>query len=349
MPISPKPPRAAKTNSLLSCHSGRAFPHKRTGRLRGGAPSGAGDIQRSAASIASSSARSRETAIGRPRQALRRRLRVRPARVVDPHDRPESRRRARARRRESRQIPRPAPRGRSASSNRAARRSKRSRGADRAAAVGACSDRGRIPDAFRRVGAVHADPDDAGDARGREASRPRPAVRRISRRPITRSFGHLSRASPAPRSSAARDERDAGDEAELRRARLGARVDQERARVEIALGRHPAPARVARGRPLCSPATIHKRPGSPAKARRRASSLVKSTVSRRSTRQPGRRGPPRGADAQNSVCAAAIAALVSSEGANTKTMTSSAASASTLRRRGPAGRTPRPARRSTSA
>ncbi len=53
MPISPKPPRAAKTNSLLSVIQAGPSRTSEPGGAAEGPPSGAGDIQRSAASIAS--------------------------------------------------------------------------------------------------------------------------------------------------------------------------------------------------------------------------------------------------------------------------------------------------------
>ena len=126
------------------------------------------------------------------------------------------------------------------------------------------------------------------------------------------------------------DQGHAGDEAQLRRAGLRARIDQQRARMEIAPGRHPVAAPAAAAGALLArddpqPAGIA---GDGAAAR-----LGVGGVDRVQTVDPPteRRGPPRGGNAQNSVCAAAMAALVKSEGARTKAMMRTAASASTLR------------------
>ena len=93
----------------------------------------------------------------------------------------------------------------------------------------------------------------------------------------------------APRSATARAQRNAGDKAELRGAmRDGAGIDQQRAAHKDC----PA-ANASRGpcrpRPaVCSSATIHSRPGSPARRAPRASSLVRVRA-RRNARRANRR------------------------------------------------------------
>ena len=104
--------------------------------------------------------------------------------------------------------------------------------------------------------------------------------------PQRRSFGHLSAKPAAPASPAARASATpatkpscgaiAGGHGRIRRA-LAWRLPLGETQLRP---RRPRPA-------LCSPATIHRRPGSPASARRRASSLVELIVSNRRVRQGG--------------------------------------------------------------
>ena len=145
-----------------------------------------------------------------------------------------------------------------------------------------------------------------------------------------RSFGHLRRASAAPMSFGRAGERDAGDEAELRRDRRRTRIDQQCAGVEIALGRDPGSSAPA------SPGGLFAGddPQTPRIAGKSATArLIAGRIDRvEMDDAPGRRRAERRlARAQNRDCAAAIAALVSGDGANTKMMISSAETASTLR------------------
>ena len=148
-----------------------------------------------------------------------------------------------------------------------------------------------------------------------------------------RSFGHLRPTSVAPRSLAARAKATpatkpswaatAGGQGSIIRA-LACRLPFGEIQ---ARPRRPLPA-------VCSSATIHRWPVSPASARRRASSLVES-MALNSNEAPAlmRAIRPRGGG-QKSDCAAAIAALVSGEGANTNRRITRAESARTMRATG---------------
>ena len=201
-------------------------------------------------------------------------------------------------------------------------------GLDRAAVV-APERGGRIADPLRRVAAIDPDPDDAGKPTigKRRALEQQAGAFGAADDEIVRPFETRPPRAEVPGRP---DEGHAGDEAQLRRAGLRARIDQQRARMEIAPRRHPAAASAAAAGALLAcddpqPAGI-ARDGAAAR-------LGIGRVDRVETVDPPseRRGSPRGGNAQNSVCAAAMAALVKSEGARTKAMMRTAAKASTLR------------------
>ena len=244
MPISPRPPSGANTNSLSS-------------------------LIRCGLSSAIRAARQLR------RQARYRRIRPSRVRIAVAQQQPAARRRAprtgprarRARWRRGSGSPRPAatasqrarivgesraPRAQaaSASSKRAARRSnRRSPARRRAERVGSRIGVG-IGKTLGRRDAIDADADDARRSARPAASRPRPAGPRAWRRRQTRSFGHLS-ATPRRRDRAtARRSATPATKPSLRRERGVAGVDEQRARVEIAGRRTPAPALPAAPRGL---------------------------------------------------------------------------------------------------
>ena len=181
--------------------------------------------------------------------------------------------------------------------------------------------------------AIHANPDHAGGPPVSQGQRLRRGSQRISRRRDIRSFGHLRPISVAPRSLAARAsatpatkpscDATAGGQGSIMRA-LACRLPFGEIQ---ARPRRPLPA-------VCSSATIHRRSASPASARRRASSLVESIGAESNDAPASMRAVQPGGGGQKSDCAAAIAALVIGEGANTNRMIMSAESASTMRATG---------------
>ena len=140
----------------------------------------------------------------------------------------------------------------------------------------------------------------------------------------------------------------AGDEAELRRDRGRAGIDQKSAGVQVALARNPGPATAAPARGLL----VGDDPQGRFAGQRAAARLFVGRIdgAKSNDAPASMRAVQPGSGAQKSDCAAAIAALVIGEGANTNRMIMSAESASTMRATGGLdGRTPGPARRNTSA
>ena len=126
----------------------------------------------------------------------------------------------------------------------------------------------------------------------------------------------------------------AGDEAKLRRDRWRTGIDHEGAGVKVALGRDPGPAAAASARGLL----VGDDPQSVAVAGQRAAArlLVSRIDGAESNDAPASMSAVQpGGGGQKSDCAAAIAALVIGDGANTNRMIMSAESASTMRATGP--------------
>ena len=162
--------------------------------------------------------------------------------------------------------------------------------------------------------------------RERHAFDEKPGAFDASRDEVVRPFEASFRADIFGRAG----DRDACNEAELRRDRRRTRFHQQCAGVEIALGRDPGSS------PPASPGALFAGddPQTPRIAGESATArLIAGRIDRvEMDDAPGRRRAERRlARAQNRDCAAAIAALVSGDGANTKIMISSAETASTLR------------------
>src|SRR5271165_368153 len=195
---------------------------------------------------------------------------------------------------------------------------------------GASENRRWIALSRRRALKIDADADDAGQSprRKRKTFDQQPRAFRAVVDKIVRPF-EPSAGGANIRGGAG--ERDACDESKLGRFRLRTWIDQQSAGVEIAARRDP-------GSPAPTAAGVLLAGGDPEAARvareRAAARLLVGGVDRVEPSEPpaGRRGLLR---AQNSVCAAAIAASVSSQGAKTNTMISSAAIACTARATNP--------------
>ena len=129
-------------------------------------------------------------------------------------------------------------------------------------------------------------------------------------------------------------QRHSGDEAELRRNRTRAGIDHQGAGVEVSLRRDPGAAPTASARRLLvgyDPQAIG------VAGQRAAARLLVGRIRRRrnrTIRQRSMRAVQPGGGGQKSDCAAAIAALVIGEGANTNRMIASAETASTMRATG---------------
>ena len=183
------------------------------------------------------------------------------------------------------------------------------------------------------MGAIHADPDHAG---GPPAPKANPfdedpgafrAVRHQIIRPFEADFGRAEILRGARQGHA-------GDEAELRRDRGRTGIDHEGAGVQVALRRDPGPATAASARGLF----VGDDPQAVGVAGQRAAArlLVGRIDGAESNDAPASmRAVQPGSGGQKSDCAAAIAALVIGEGANTNRMIMSAESASTMRATGP--------------
>ena len=186
----------------------------------------------------------------------------------------------------------------------------------------------RIADALRRAHAIDADADDAGEALlgKRRALDQKAGAFRAAGDEIVRPFEARR---PRRASSAARASATPATKPSCARHRLRTRVDQQSAGVEIAPRRSPGPTAPAPPGALL----IGDDPETSGIAGERAPArlLVGRVRSRRGGRRATRERRSAPAASQNRVCAAAIAALVSGEGANTNTMISSAAIASTPR------------------
>ena len=177
--------------------------------------------------------------------------------------------------------------------------------------------------------AIHADPYDAG---GPPASKAKAfnedpgafrAVRHQIVRPFEADFGHAKIFDGAR-------QRHSGDKAELRRDRARAGIDHEGAGVQVSPRRDPGAAPTASSRRLFfgdDPQAIGV-----AGQRAAARLLVGRIDGAQSNDAPvSMRAVQPGGGGQKSDCAAAIAALVIGEGANTNRMIASAETASTMR------------------
>ena len=177
--------------------------------------------------------------------------------------------------------------------------------------------------------AIHADPYDTSrpPASEAEAFNEDPSAFRTVRHEIVRPFeadvGHAKICDRAR-------QRHSGDEAELRRDRTRAGIDYEGAGVQISLRRDPGAAPTASPRRLLvgyDPQAIRVAGQHPA-----AGLLIGRIDGAETNDAPlSRRAVQPGGGGQKSDCAAAIAALVIGEGANTNRMIASAESASTMR------------------
>src|SRR5208337_2787709 len=187
----------------------------------------------------------------------------------------------------------------------------------------------RIADACRRGDAVDADADDAGEPHvGKARALDQEACAfRAGADEIVRPFETRHRGADVFRRAR---QRNARHEAELRRRLLRTRVDHQRAGVEVASGRRPDPTAPAPPGALLF-GDDPKTPGIAGEGA--AAGLIVSRVDRAEADDPpaGPHAVGFRRRAQNSVCAAAIAASVSSEGANTNAMISRAATPSTPR------------------
>ena len=180
--------------------------------------------------------------------------------------------------------------------------------------------------------AIHADPYDTSrsSASKTETFNKNPGAFRATRHQIIRPFEADIGCAEIPCSA---HEGYTGDEAELRRERTRAGIDHQGAGVQVAPRRDPGPATAASARGLF----VRDDPQPVGVARQRAATrlLVGRIDHAESNDAPGgmRVVQPQGRG-QKSDCAAAIAALVIGEGANTNRMIASAETASTMRATG---------------
>ena len=192
--------------------------------------------------------------------------------------------------------------------------------------------RGCVIDLPRRVGAIDANPNRIARAAAGEANPFNQdagafgAVQHQVIRPFEADFG---RAGVPCRAR----QRHAGDEAQLRRERGGARIDQQGGGVKVALRRYPAAAAAAS--PGCLLASDNPHAIRLA-GKRSAARLLVGRIDRAKPSDAPRRMrvvKPQGRG-QKSDCAAAIAALVSGEGKNMNKRIIRAETASTMRATG---------------
>ena len=181
--------------------------------------------------------------------------------------------------------------------------------------------------------AIHADPDDTSRpiASKTETFNKNPGAFRATRHQIVGPFEADVGRAEIPCGA---HEGYTGDEAELRRERVRAGVDHQGAGVQVAPRRDPGPATAASARGLF----VRDDPQPVGVASQRAATrlLVGRIDDAKTNDAPiSMRAVQPGDGGQKSDCAAAIAALVIGDGANTKRMIASAETASTMRATAP--------------
>ena len=183
--------------------------------------------------------------------------------------------------------------------------------------------------------AIHADPYDTSrpPASKTKAFDEDPSAFRAVRHEIIRPFeADIGHAKICDRTR----QRHSGDEAELRRDRTRAGIDHEGAGVQVSLWRDPGAAPTASPRRLLvgyDPQVVR------VASQRAAARFFVGRIDGAKTNDPpaSMRAVQPGDGGQKSDCAAAIAALVIGEGANTNRMIASADSARTMRATGVGG------------